>query len=208
MMIYTSDKQALTREPHRGHSSVDQLSGNLISTHINKVPATSMSRLIFLSLTVFPEVVVISTGHSYFLCPSPLTTHCSLLDTLLYAKSSKIYSYFYIFMKWKWYKDCCHFILSKFLFRDISNDDKRKQIFNKTLGRLLGGSDTQGLRESHVHTEIFKMDNQKRPIVQYMELCSMLCASLDWRRTWGRMNTCIFTAESLLCSPETATTLC
>lgn len=45
-------------------------------------------------------------------------------------------------MKWKWYKDCCHFILSKFLFRDISNDDKRKRIFNKTLGRLLGGSDT------------------------------------------------------------------
>ena len=76
-------------------------------------------------------------------------------------------------MKWKWYKDCCHFILSKFLFRDISNDDKREQIFNKTLGRLPGGSDTQGLWEGHVHTEIFKMDNQQRHIVQHMELCSM-----------------------------------
>ena len=80
-----------------GHSSVDQLSGSLISIHINKVPATSMSRRIFLSLTVFPEVVVISTEHSHFLCPSPLTIHCSLLDTLPYAKSSKIYSYFFYF---------------------------------------------------------------------------------------------------------------
>ena len=29
------------------------------------------------------------------------------------------------------------------------------------------------------------MDNQQRPIVQHMELCSMLCASLDGRGVWG-----------------------
>ena len=36
-----------------------------------------------------------------------------------------------------------------------------------------------------------------------MEFCSMLCASLDGRGVWGRMDTYICTAESLPCSPET-----
>ena len=40
-----------------------------------------------------------------------------------------------------------------------------------------------------------------------MELCSMLCGSLDGRGVWGRMDTCICVAESLHCSPETVTTL-
>ena len=42
-----------------------------------------------------------------------------------------------------------------------------------------------------------------------MEHCSMLCASLDGRGVWGRMDTCICicTAESLHCLPETTTTL-
>ena len=40
-----------------------------------------------------------------------------------------------------------------------------------------------------------------------MELCSMLCDSLDGREVWGRMDTCICSAESLHCSPETITTL-
>ena len=35
-----------------------------------------------------------------------------------------------------------------------------------------------------------------------MELCSMLCASLDGRGVWGRMNTCIHMAESLPWSPK------
>ena len=39
-----------------------------------------------------------------------------------------------------------------------------------------------------------------------MELCSMLCASLDVG-FWGRMDTCTCMAEALHCSPETATTL-
>ena len=38
-------------------------------------------------------------------------------------------------------------------------------------------------------------------------LCSMLCASLDGRGAWGRMDTCICVTESLHCSPETITTL-
>ena len=40
-----------------------------------------------------------------------------------------------------------------------------------------------------------------------MELCSMLCGSLDERQVWGRMDTCICMTESLHCSPETTTTL-
>ena len=38
-----------------------------------------------------------------------------------------------------------------------------------------------------------------------MELYSMLCASLDGKEVWGRMDTCICMAESLPCSSETTT---
>ena len=58
----------------------------------------------------------------------------------------------------------------------------------------------------HVHTAIFEMDNQQGPTVSHRELCSM-CGSLDGRGVWGRMDTCIWMAESLHCSPETITTL-
>ena len=41
-----------------------------------------------------------------------------------------------------------------------------------------------------------------------MELCSVLCGSLDGKGVWGRMDTCIYIlAESLCSSPETITTL-
>ena len=40
-----------------------------------------------------------------------------------------------------------------------------------------------------------------------MELCSMLCASLNGRGFWGELDTCICMAESLHCSPEKITTL-
>ena len=35
----------------------------------------------------------------------------------------------------------------------------------------------------------------------------MLCGNLDGKEIWGRMDTCIFMAGSLYCSPETVTTL-
>ena len=47
----------------------------------------------------------------------------------------------------------------------------------------------------------------KRPTIYHRELCSMLCASLDGRGAWGRMETCICMAEFLHCSPETITLL-
>ena len=40
-----------------------------------------------------------------------------------------------------------------------------------------------------------------------MELCSILCVSLDEKEVWGRMDTCICMAESLQCPPETTTLL-
>ena len=40
---------------------------------------------------------------------------------------------------------------------------------------------------------------------QHMELCSVLCGSLDGRGVWGRMEACV--AESLCCAPETITTV-
>ena len=58
----------------------------------------------------------------------------------------------------------------------------------------------------HVHTAIFKMNNQQGPTVEHMELCSMFCGNLDGRGFGGEW-TCIRTAESLHCSPETITTL-
>ena len=69
-------------------------------------------------------------------------------------------------------------------------------------GRM-GGWDSQGVRDQHVHFDIFKMDNQKGPTVWHRELCSRSCGSLDW----GRMYTCICMTESLCCPPETITTL-
>ena len=46
------------------------------------------------------------------------------------------------------------------------------------------------------------MDSQKGPTVQYRELYSMLCGSLDGREVWARMDTCIWMAEPLSCPPE------
>ena len=51
------------------------------------------------------------------------------------------------------------------------------------------------------------MDNQQKPTLWHMELCSVLCASQDGRGAWGRMETCICMAEFLHCSPETITLL-
>ena len=40
-----------------------------------------------------------------------------------------------------------------------------------------------------------------------MELCSMLCGSLDGRGIWERIDACMCMAESLHCAPKTITTL-
>ena len=69
------------------------------------------------------------------------------------------------------------------------------------------GRHSQGLWGGHVHTAVFKMENQQGPAVEHKELCLMSCGSPDGRGVWGRMDTCLCVAESLCCSSETITTL-
>ena len=61
--------------------------------------------------------------------------------------------------------------------------------------------------DQHVHADVLKMDNQRRPTVEHRELCSVLCGSLDGKEVWGRMDTCICKAEPLCCPPEIISTL-
>ena len=70
-----------------------------------------------------------------------------------------------------------------------------------------GRKDSQGVWGGHIHTAVFKMDNQQGPTAQHRELCSVLCGSLDGRRVWRSMDTCVCLAESLHCSPEIITAL-
>ena len=54
------------------------------------------------------------------------------------------------------------------------------------------GKDGGRVWDRHVHTTIFKMHNQQAPTIQYRELFSMLCGSLDGRGVWGRMDVCVW----------------
>ena len=51
-----------------------------------------------------------------------------------------------------------------------------------------GGRDSSGVWDAHVHTALFKKDNQQGPTVQHREICSMLCSSLDGRGVQGRIS--------------------
>ena len=73
-------------------------------------------------------------------------------------------------------------------------------------GRMLG-RDSKGVLDGHVHTALFKTDNQHGSTVWHQELYSMFCGSMHGRRVWGRMDTCICMTESLCCLPESITTL-
>ena len=55
--------------------------------------------------------------------------------------------------------------------------------------------------------QCLKWINNKDLTIQHMKLCSMLCGSLNGKGVWGRMDICVFMAESLCYSPETITTL-
>ena len=47
-----------------------------------------------------------------------------------------------------------------------------------------GGGDSQGVWDGHVHTAIFKMDNQQGPNVQHRKLCLMLKLCVTWQLEW------------------------
>ena len=67
--------------------------------------------------------------------------------------------------------------------------------------------DGWGVWDGNVHIAIFKKDNQQGPTLQHRELCSVIRGSLNARGVWGRMDTCICTAETLSWPPETITIL-
>ena len=77
--------------------------------------------------------------------------------------------------------------------------------------------DREGVWDGHVLPAVFKMDSQQGPTLQHMELCSVLCGSLEGEEFGGRMNAyvcvcvcvcvCVSMAESLCCSPGIVTTL-
>ena len=67
----------------------------------------------------------------------------------------------------------------------------------------MGGRESLGVWDGHVHTAIFKMDHKQGPAVEHRELCSVLCGSLDGRGALGRMDTWICMANLLCCPPET-----
>ena len=71
----------------------------------------------------------------------------------------------------------------------------------------VGGRYGNGQLHGRVQTAIFKVDNQQGPTVQHMELCLMLCGSLDGRGVWGKMDTCVCMAVFFHCSPEIITIL-
>ena len=49
-------------------------------------------------------------------------------------------------------------------------------------GKKDGERGSQGDWDGHVHTALFKMDNQQGPTTQHRELCSMLCNNLNGNR--------------------------
>lgn len=99
-----------------------KLAGSIFSTHINRVSATSVSRLTFLSSTVSREVTAISKVLSHFLYPSPLTSSCLLLDVTMCPYSQTYNYYCFFFSKMKMVHRLFHFIFSEFLFHSISSN--------------------------------------------------------------------------------------
>ena len=94
--------------------------------------------------------------------------------------------------------------MNELIYKQNQTHRLGEQTYGRHGGRM-GERDSQGIWDQHVHTAAFKMDNQQCPSVQHMELCSMLCGSLDGKREWVRMDTYICMAESLCCPPETIT---
>ena len=82
-------------------------------------------------------------------------------------------------------------IQKEMIQNELTYKTERDSQTQKTHLQLLEERDSQGLWEGQVHTAIFEMDNQQRPNVQHMELCSTLCASQDESGIWWRMDACV-----------------
>ena len=57
----------------------------------------------------------------------------------------------------------------------------------------------------HIHTAMFKTDNQQGTTIKHRELCSVFCNNLNGERIWKGIDTFTCITESLCCIPETNT---
>ena len=66
---------------------------------------------------------------------------------------------------------------------NLQNRERPTDLENKLMvaGGMDGGRDSQGVWDGHVHSVIFKMEDQQGPTVQHKELCPILCGSMDGR---------------------------
>ena len=71
-------------------------------------------------------------------------------------------------------------------------------------GRMTGKGQRVGM---DMDTLLYLKWITNKGLLYNMELGSVLCGSLDGGEVLGRMDTCIYMAESLCCSLETTTTL-
>ena len=67
------------------------------------------------------------------------------------------------------------------------NLQNRKRLTDLKSELIIAGKGRESYQvwDGHVHTAIFKMDNQQGPTVQHVELSSMLCGSRNGSRVWG-----------------------
>ena len=88
---------------------------------------------------------------------------------------------------------------------NLQNRKRLIDLENELLAaRVEAGTDSGGVWEGHVHTALFKMENQRRPT---RILLSVMCQP-GWDGVLGKNGYMhIYMAESLHCSPETSTTL-
>ena len=60
--------------------------------------------------------------------------------------------------------------------------------------------------DGHVHTALFKIENQQGPTIYHRELCLMLCGSLDGRVLGGEwVQVYVWLSPFPVCVPETIT---
>ena len=65
----------------------------------------------------------------------------------------------------------------------VNLQNRKRLTVLENLG-LPEGRERQKVWESHVHTAVFKMENQQGPAVEHKELCLMSCGSPDGRGVW------------------------
>ena len=82
---------------------------------------------------------------------------------------------------------------------DTNEFTKQKETHRLSEFMVVGGGGIVRDCGKVMYTLIYLKWITNKTIVWHLELCSMLCASLDGRGVWGRMDTRIRMAESLCC---------